>query len=277
MYKCDCGRCVLEIFELGGKRYCFFCMPHCARCDRPIGAGTTYIRAGKFFCEACYPAVQPHCYVCARPIDREYHQTNWGNVCHKCYRPELACFTCGIQSRVGKELRLADHRVSCPTCAATAVYKVDKDLVCEVKRRLLWFPRKHITFGTVDVRKLHEMRPVKRGTILGMCQTITARALTYVDVVNHQIWILFGLPRAMCEAALVHELFHAWIHENVPPGRYSEAEMEWLCEHMALKYLRAVKAQEHWIKRIEDSRDQYPEVRGLKNRGQDTIVRSLRR
>lgn len=247
MYKCDCGRCVFEIFELSGKKYCALCAPRCQCCDEPIRAGVYYVK------------------------------TEWGIVCPNCFNPALICFTCGIQLKAGNELRLADHRVSCAACAATAVYRVDKDFVCAVKRRLAWFPRKHITFGTVDVRKLHEMRPVKSGTILGMCNTITMQVLTYVSVVRHQIWILFGLPRAMCEASLVHELFHAWIHENVPPGRYSEPEMEWLCENMAFKYLRAVKAQDHWLKRIESSRDQYPEVPGLKSHGQETIVRFLKR
>ena len=277
MYRCDCGRFVFDLLNLGEKKYCADCAPHCELCGRTVGVGVTYVMAEKFFCEACYPAVQPRCYVCSRSIDDKYHETPWGNVCQNCFRPERVCFTCGVQLKAGQELRLADYRVSCPTCAATAVYKVDKSLVLEVKRRLRWFPRKHISFGTVDVRKLHELRPVKSGTLLGMCQTITAQTLTCVHVVKHQILILFGLPREICEASLVHELFHAWIHENVPIDRYTEAETEWLCEHMAFNFLRSIKAQDHWIRRIESSRDQYPEVRDLKNHGQETIVRFLKR
>ena len=277
MYRCDCGQFSFVVFELGGRTYCPRCAPHCERCGRPVGAGVTYVQDEKFFCEACYPAVQPRCYVCARLINSQYHQTNWGNVCQDCFRPELVCFTCGIQLKAGKELRLADYRVSCSICAATAVYTVDKSLVLEVKRRLRWFPRKHIGFGTVDVRQLHAMRRPLVGTAMGLCETLSHKNHLRSSVIRHRILILFGLPREMCQASLVHELFHAWIHENVPSGRYSEAETEWLCEHMAFNFLRSIKAQDHWIRRIESSRDQYPEVCGLKNRGQETIVRSLKR
>ena len=220
---------------------------------------------------------QLHCYVCLKSIVGRYYVTEWGLVCERCYQPQNACFTCGRQMNAAAVLRLADSRVCCADCAATAVYKVDENLVLAVKRRLPWFPRKHINFGTVDVRQLHAMVKVKNGTAMGLCNTTLMHLLTYVTVLHHRILILFGLPREMCQAALVHELFHAWIHENVPPGRHSEAEVEWLCEHMAFNFLRSTQAQDHWIKKVEGSRDQYPEVPGLKSCGAETIVRSLKR
>jgi len=277
MYRCDCGRFEFAVFELDGKKYCPGCAPPCDHCGKAVGDGRAYFYRGKFWHENCYEIVRPRCHVCGLVIDDQFFETSWGNLCKKCYNPQNACFTCNRQLLPDKALRLADYRVSCPTCAATAVYRVDKSLVLEIKRYLRWFPDQHITFGTVDLARLYELRLPINGTALGSCLTLMQGARSGLRAVNHRIMILFGLPHEICMATLVHELFHAWLHENVPINRYAEAETEWLCEQMALNFLQAIRAQDHWLKKVKTSRDRYPKISGLKSRGQDTIVRSLLR
>ncbi len=71
--------------------------------------------------------------------------------------------------------------------------------------------------------------------------------------INHEIIILFGLPQQYCLAILTHELFHAWLHENIDQNKLSPQDTEWLCDFMAWHILKAIKSAPYWIHNFEHS------------------------
>ncbi|MBT5338080.1 protein DA1 [Candidatus Falkowbacteria bacterium] len=213
------------------------------------------------------------CCLCRNKINGRYFNTDQGAVCKGCHDPRFQCFTCHSQMAPNDVMHLADYRVICPTCSIDAVFQIDQSIINGVSRILhlhSWFPRKPIEYRVVDLNTLGIItkRNRNRGsTTLGNCLTKYIQPfLGKTEVTNHLISILFGLPLDVHRAILVHELFHAWLHEFVSQDEVSGDDAEWLCDNMALHYLIQIKANPKWIEQTKYSRDRYQSSRWLRKK-----------
>lgn len=198
------------------------------------------------------------CSVCNQRINGEYLKINDRAVCARCHHPECLCYSCGRQMVPGREMRLADFRTICHLCYADAIFFLDQKIIVELKKsmeKLFCYPAVWPTFEVVGINKLMELAGNSSKTVSGKCITDIEICGQRRRVVAHTILVLFGLPREHCFCVLTHELFHAWLHENVDDGALKANEVEWLCDHLALLFAQIFNFNEQWQKKMQYSRD----------------------
>ena len=197
------------------------------------------------------------CHVCFHPVKRKLYETSTGKMlCVACMRRNRNCFACDAMTGKDKAMRFSDGRYVCAECARSAVYEFSVEWLAKIKRHLEWFPKMPVEFKIVSRQTLPKRRrrtPLNFGQSKSFYESHGRQLL----IVSHEIEILIGLPVALFEAIVVHELFHAWLHENFAVGIMNRDEEEWLCEHMALLYLRACHAKKPWRKVVQTRREQY--------------------
>jgi len=197
------------------------------------------------------------CRVCLEPVKRTTYKTGLGKtVCAGCVRQYRNCFACDEFVDKERALRFSDGRYVCSECARGAVYEFDAKQLAKIKRRLAWFPEMPIAYKVVSKETLPKRRrrtPLNLGRSKPICENHGNQLL----IVSHEIEILIGLPRELHEAIVVHELFHAWLHEHFTDEMLDKKDAEWLCSHMSLLYLRACRAKKPWRKIIKAGREQY--------------------
>ena len=201
-----------------------------------------------------------NCYVCGERIFGQYYEDGHGNFCRNCHRPEIKCFTCGKQSAAGKEMRLADFRVICPSCYTDAIFTIEQRVIHELELTLKksgWYPIGKIIFEVVDLPQLARISGNSNQTVLGTCNTDICFRLNIKISVEHRVSVLFGLPKDSFYCSLAHELFHAWLNEMVDRNTFSPEETEWLCEHASYLFAREKSLDEFWIKKVLAGRDSY--------------------
>jgi len=197
------------------------------------------------------------CHVCFHPVKRKLYETSTGKMlCVACMRRNRNCFACDAMTGKDKAMRFSDGRYVCAECARSAVYEFSVEWLAKIKRHLEWFPKMPVEFKIVSRETLPRRRrrtPLSFGQSKSLYESHGRQLL----IVSHEIEILIGLPVALFEAIVVHELFHAWLHENFAVGIMKRDAEEWLCEHLALLYLRACHAKKPWRKVVQARREQY--------------------
>jgi hypothetical protein len=194
----------------------------CGHCGRDV-AGRVIEYKHVLYHPECYEKVGPKCGVCAKtllgPVVRasagggpSYHQ--------ECWKASPSCDGCGRPARTATQpgKRLTDGRVSCPTCAATAVHdEGEAESILSQARadliRLLGLER----LDDVDV----PVRLVARDELLRRAGRELAdpdlKAFTQIEERvegdrlrsrTFEIHVLYGLPRMTLLGVLAHELFH---------------------------------------------------------------------
>lgn len=122
-----------------------------------------YEEGGNIFYEE---ETEPHCYVCQKICEGKYFVTFWGNVCQKCYQPKWQCVSCGKQLREKEILKLADNRIICSECFATAVFQIRDDIISSVLSKLAKFGikiEKPISYKVIDLLELKKSQARKIG------------------------------------------------------------------------------------------------------------------
>ncbi|MEK7159614.1 MAG: hypothetical protein AAB575_02110 [Patescibacteria group bacterium] len=209
------------------------------------------------------------CYVCDQTINGQYYKDDHGQLCFNCHEPKVKCFTCGKQLAVGKEMRLADYRVTCPVCYAEAVFAIEQEFVSgleKILKRSGWYPSGKIIFEIVDLPRLMIENGNSSRTMLGTCNTNVCFNLNVRVSIEHRVRALFGLPRTLFICTLTHELFHAWLNENIDRNVFSAEETEWLCEHGSYLFALEMKFDEFWIRKVVSSRDSFQVDSSFKNK-----------
>ncbi|OGF35019.1 hypothetical protein A2482_01290 [Candidatus Falkowbacteria bacterium RIFOXYC2_FULL_48_21] len=217
------------------------------------------------------------CHVCFHPVKRKLYETSTGKMlCVACMRRNRNCFACDTLTVKDKALRFSDGRYVCSECARKAVYEINAKRFAAIKGRLAWAPKMPVKFKIVSRETLPRRRrrtPLNFGQSKALYESHGRQLL----IVSHEIEILIGLPVVLFEAIVVHELFHAWLHENFAVGIMNRDEEEWLCEHLALLYLRACRAKKPWRKVVQARREQYRFKRAdeFKERTQKQVIKQL--
>ncbi len=229
--RCDCGMEVNTIYRIEDRKFCIFCRNHQA----------------------------PKCIVCHQPVTTSFLKTDWGNVCETCYKPNLCCFSCTKQLDEKTTFPLSDHRLVCSNCFSNAIYILDQSIINFVFKILSQWKivvRKPLSYEIVDLNTLLKLRKhngVISKTVLGQCQTQFQVFPNGKKTIScHKIFILFGLPKEQFIAIFVHELFHAWLHENNSFALTHE-DIEFLCDLIAYHFIKTSRFATHWLDSFKNS------------------------
>jgi len=242
----------------------------CGYCFNPIIL--YYVKVGEnYYHQECYEKIALRCSICKEIINGSYYETKHGHVCEKCYDPKICCFSCGRQLQQNTMLRLGDCRVICANCNLTTVYQIENEHLDIIKKFFALFGcsvKRGLFIQIVDYPQLCKLSTQKvRGTRLGICKTIFCKGGNFKTVTKHDIFILYGLPLGQYLGTLAHEMFHAWLNENVRyNSRISDDDMEWLCESIASEVLRNYITDQFWCNYFRESRENYQATTSLKNR-----------
>jgi len=223
------------------------------RCDCGRSARQIFTLNNVTYCDFCVNSRAPKCSVCSQPLIGNNTVECDGSLYHsQCY-DSIALKCCLCRNKINGRY-----------------FNTDQGAVSRILHLHSWFPRKPIEYRVVDLNTLGIItkRNRNRGsTTLGNCLTKYIQPfLGKTEVTNHLISILFGLPLDVHRAILVHELFHAWLHEFVSQDEVSGDDAEWLCDNMALHYLIQIKANPKWIEQTKYSRDRYQSSRWLRKK-----------
>lgn len=173
-------------------------------------------------------------------------------VCPDCAKLKTVCYLCGLPAP-RERTELPDGRVLCSRDAAKVVLDEKEALhVCREVRgilsRLLFrsttFPDTNVMIKLADrVNVLAMFRTpghdLECPNVLGFYRSKTNRS-----AVQHEIYLLTGLPEASLKAVCAHEYAHAWVAENVSRARreaMSRDAEEGFCELLAFLVLQDQK------------------------------------
>ncbi len=198
-------------------------------------------------------AIGKRCGVCQREIrDRIYlfsgdYVPEKIPICAECAQSEKTCAVCMIPIR-GKHLKLSDERLLCERDAKECVLTDEalQVIFTDVKRDLFKMlagsgslPDRNLTVqlaGRNDLDRLARAQrfPHDKHLTMGLTQT----RMKGQDAMEHRIFVLQGLRPARVAAICAHEYTHAWMHQNVPAGRYLATDtVEGFCELVAFKLM----------------------------------------
>jgi hypothetical protein len=201
---------------------------------------------GQERCAACGIFLNGKCYTCTDQVTQDKVF-----VCTNCEVSAPACFFCGVPVNTNDCERLPDGRVLCAREARSAILN-DKDAarVCDETRdalgrllsRFLDLPATNIAVDVIDRVHLQELfkfagRDATCPNVWGYIETSTNG-----NHLAHQMSLLDGLPLDDFRATCAHELGHAWLNENLPPGRkktLSRDANEGFCELLAYLLMRS--------------------------------------
>lgn len=192
----------------------------------------------------------PICCVCQRACF-VYYKSFWGIVCKECYDLNLACFSCQRQLSKNQVLRLADFRIICSSCAASAVFELDPHLISETSDALKIIGvevKKPVMFHVVDLDTLKKLGGrTWKTTELGLCSTTYDPNFRLPRAIEHKIFLLFGLPRQKLQGVLAHELHHAWLFEKHHTQSLGKEEAERVCDNTAYQLHQILKHEAIWL------------------------------
>jgi hypothetical protein len=197
-------------------------------------------------------AVATHCAVCRQLItQRVYLFTSpylaeKQSVCASCAELETACSICTLPIR-GPHIKLSDGRLLCERerndCVLTheALEEVFADVKRDIFRMLAGhgtLPDKNVTIqlaGRPDLDRMTRTQRFPHDKNLTMGVTQTRRKGSEFE---HRIFVLSGVRKSRAAAICAHEYTHAWLHQNLPDGRFLEVDtVEGFCELVAYKLM----------------------------------------
>ena len=184
-------------------------------------------------------------------------------VCPSCTELRTRCFFCGLPTKEAFK-ELVDGRVMCARDVKDAVLdeSAAKHICTEARSelarlfsRFTTFPGTNATITIVDqirMQQLFQTPGFERQcpSIFGYVRSRVAQGGGW----RHPISILSGLPRYRLMAVCAHELGHAWVRENVAPGRDMDRDAEeGFCELIAYRLMEYLNQQTE-MKSIKDNR-----------------------
>lgn len=167
------------------------------------------------------------------------------------------CSFCGRSVSVSFA-KFDDDRIICAECEAhrTTERKEINELLSkaydtlESKYRIALPKGIKIRFKSADSIK-------KTGGI-----TPGGRVLGFYDLKHREVWVERGGPAPCVLSTLIHELTHAWQHENIDMGRLDKKIIEGHCVYVELECSRLLGQRvyaDFWERTIESGSDEYAE------------------
>lgn len=214
--------------------------PQCAICGLMIENAYHQDEAG-YYHVGCYEQhkMEP-CANCGQPLKGQYLEDIWGNRTHTEHGGQRTqqCHVCArlIGSKTSNGgLRYADGRNVCGICRVTEV--TEEAQIHHAKDEILaqltavgfdYIPR-YISVNFADKRRLNQrLGKSQRANSHGLTRTLERRINDDNVLLEHSVYILFGLPRVLFYGVLAHEMIHVWLNEKRLHD-WSEAEVEGFC------------------------------------------------
>lgn len=234
-FRMYCAKCRKDLGEKwivsNGLKYhesCYenFVQPKCGICNKPIDGEYTKDESGNYHTE-CYKAEKAlRCDICNQIIEGEYIVDNWDNKSHKKHNgvsPEF-CDCCSriISEKTSKgATKYKDNRKICGICQETEIIEIHQTVPSKLKviEQLNAVGFKYIP----AMLKVELMDKVSINKLLGTSITNNTHGCTRTSVKSqngkligkeHNIGMLYGLPKLQFEGVLAHELLHVWLNEK---------------------------------------------------------------
>ena len=204
-----------------------------------------------FLIFAAVPAVADNCAICGQPINGRVYLWTDGvthqqvEVCPTCNLLP-PCFICGLPVKDG--VHLPDGRWLCARDAQSAILDIGgvqrvfgqvHDYMDHLYERFTSFPT-NVDVTVIDGIDANQFdgTSFESPDLRGLTEPITTNG-----VKHYKISLLTGLPLAQLEEVCAHELSHAWVGENVSPGRHARIDRdaeEGFCEMMGYLIMDAM-------------------------------------
>lgn len=211
----------------------------CSICQREITHKFIQDSEGQYHIP-CYEQNKcPKCDVCLQPIRGKYLIDPWGQYSHLVHQRQRIqqCHCCsrviGAKTSNGG-IQYGDGRIICGICKITEItdsqqIKHAKGLVIEQLMAVgLDYIPNYIAVSLADRRLLNTRLGVHQKTnSYGFTKTLKKEHPTLGPIMEHSIFILYGLPRLFFLGVLAHELLHVWLNER--QIKLPEKEMEGFC------------------------------------------------
>ena len=164
--------------------------------------------------------------------------------CRRCSELSTVCYLCGIP--VLREVQtLADGRTFCARDGRTVVLddgeaaRICEQVKADLERqflRFITFPETNVTVELMDRVKIQEIYKFAGNDYTCPNMWGCTETRTNENRLSFRISLLSGLPRQVLQTTCVHEHTHAWIRENLSPGRLKRIgpdAIEGFCELVA--------------------------------------------
>lgn len=106
-----------------------------------------------------------------------------------------------------------------------------------------------------------------------------SRVVGFYDLKHREVWVERGGPAPCVLATLIHELTHAWQHENIDMTRLDKKYIEGHCVYVELECSRLLGQRvyaDYWERMIESGTDEYSEgLRYWKERMRHESVKNI--
>lgn len=216
----------------------------CSFCQNPLESDYV-IYEGKNYHKRCFDEnLELRCAICTEPIGERFEYNLWGDTVHPFHAKQLQrCQYCNrlmCRQLTDGQREYADGRTLCGLCAADGVG--DR----AVALALLDSARTFLRSIGVRLRSDFEFQLVRQDelALLGSVDMFgCAKLREQVDglglVLSSEIkvYALYGLPRPLLSAVLVHELMHVWQFEN-SPRKNDKSWSEGSCKYAEFLFLR---------------------------------------
>jgi hypothetical protein len=255
-----------------GKAYHKTCA-RCAHCGKMVTASDDIIvHDGKMYHRHCYvDNVLPRCCVCNRPMDGTYFVDAWGNgFCSRHKDKVPRCDYCGriiSETTTSGGVTYGDGRHVCNICRRTAIEDKDdvKRSLREVRGMLAAY-NIDIDLDRIEVELIDRNKMIRELDQGEETPGVTRTEYVHRDgdrgEMNHDIYMLHGMPRTYFNQVLAHELMHVWInrhhtHDQILGHDGSKAFIEGSCNYAAYLVLRSYGTPEanHYIGRMLSNED----------------------
>jgi len=272
-----CGHPITgKYWQGGGLVFCDQCYhgaAHCASCGLPVKNFHT-TADGRFICAACLRKL-PRCTLCNDPVTSQYWTSTstvtgtQRQVCTNCYPKTDRCSVCGHMTPRNSR-HLSDGRTLCSECWKSAVIQYQSALAVYSQANSII----KSTLG-LHISRTPNLLLVGRPELTAAQQTLgsnneaDASGLCYAKimyreggpingtVLDHRIYVLYGLPLDEMLRVLAHELGHAWFNEHCPENQ-SATVVEGFADWVAYKVMQ-FRGFTEAMKHMSERQDVYGE------------------
>ncbi|MBS2037707.1 hypothetical protein JST97_22175 [bacterium] len=218
---------------------CIRYLPDCPYCERAIlpDDGITHyfedddeLSTTTSYCHACAEG-KPLCVVCSLPI---FAETSRPGYCPRCILERKFCLHC--QRDCSEHYIIVPEGIFCPSCCPCDTCRAIGVELLEGRCRFCWASQVSTLQEGLDLYPaayefLHEVMGLSLTRVPELKLTLEqpeVRVRQYSRALpgggpgglhssEGWIWVKGDYPDHLCVLVLVHELAHAWQHENCPP------------------------------------------------------------
>ncbi len=218
------------------------------------------------------------CAICRQPLLGEYIVDHWGTeICAKHEKEVIPCAYCGRLMTNTRTRGLEDA----PRCSECILQAVDSPIKARLPLQsvLAWFAHRDLSLEQSEVplelcdrRVLDGYAQSSESKHLGITRVITERSRGRSFRRVERIAILRGLPVALFQGVVAHELGHAWLHKNDIHNLAAKSE-EGFCELLSHMFYRQATGPgaAYYARTVEENR--HPVYRGGFREMQERVKR----